>query len=136
MNRYVVGFLFNNRSEVCLIEKKRPEWQRGRLNGVGGHIEKDESPEEAIIREFYEETGAHVQKWRRFCFIHGSEYELYCFTSKKDNVHTQTTTDEEVCWYPADALPPNALPNLLWLIPMANYKFDITATVEHENEWC
>ena len=38
------------------ISEGRSAWA-GRLNGVGGHIEQGESPEEAARREIFEETG-------------------------------------------------------------------------------
>ncbi len=39
MKLYVVGFMFTeDEKQVVLIEKKRPEWQAGKLNGVGGKI--------------------------------------------------------------------------------------------------
>lgn len=134
MNKYVVGYLFNKKDEVCLIEKNRPDWQKGRMNGVGGHIEDDETPEQAMIREFKEEAGATV-KWREFCFLHGPTYELYCFTSR-DDVKVDTMTDEVISWYHIDKLPEKILPNLKWMIPMANYQFEITATIYHESEKC
>ena len=31
------------------------------LNQPGGHIESDESPEDAVVREVFEETGCHVE---------------------------------------------------------------------------
>jgi 8-oxo-dGTP diphosphatase len=35
--RYVLGFMFSSdHSEVALIRKRKPEWQRGKLNGIGG----------------------------------------------------------------------------------------------------
>ncbi len=134
MNRYVVGYLFNEKGEVCLIEKKRPEWQKGRLNGVGGHIEDGETPQQAMTREFEEEAGA-IANWQQFCFIYGPAYELYCFKSR-DNVKVNTMTDEVISWYPVQELPENVLPILKWAIPMADYKFDITASVYHESEEC
>lgn len=134
MDRYVVGYLFNSEGEVCLIEKKRPAWQRGKLNGVGGHIEDGEAPEQAMIREFREEAGTAVT-WRQFCFIYGSAYELYCFTSR-DDVEVNTMTDEPVNWYRINELPENIIPNLKWIIPMANYKHVINASVHHESEEC
>lgn len=72
--RFVCGFMFNSRTEqVLLIEKKRPKWQAGLLNGVGGKLEPAtesnpntaglthfdrafENPVEAMVREFREET--------------------------------------------------------------------------------
>ena len=41
MTRYVVGFVFNkSKTEVMLIEKQRPLWQKNHFNGIGGHIRK------------------------------------------------------------------------------------------------
>lgn len=37
MQHYVVGFQFARRGNlVTLIRKNHPEWQAGKLNGVGG----------------------------------------------------------------------------------------------------
>lgn len=73
---YVVGFLFStNKKEVVLIKKNRPDWQKGLLNGIGGHIE-DETPLEAMKREFLEETGLKIEYWKQFAYI---EFERgYC----------------------------------------------------------
>lgn len=59
MKDYVLGFAFSRDGKnVILIEKLRPEWQKGKLNGVGGKVEpEDISPLHAMIREFKEETG-------------------------------------------------------------------------------
>jgi len=109
VKKYVVGFLFNATQEfVCLIEKQRPDWQKGRLNGVGGHIEDGEKPIGAMNREFFEETGP-CASWRQFCFIHGSTYELYCFTSRIHTGTPKTTTDEKIDWYSTDRLPNNII---------------------------
>ncbi len=46
---YVTGFMYSiDRKRVVLIEKINPEWQKGHLNGVGGKIEKDETPEKEL----------------------------------------------------------------------------------------
>ena len=118
MKNCVVGFLFDGNGNVALIHKNRPDWQKGRLNGIGGKIEPGETPEEAIIREFEEEAGATVA-WQQYCRVHGDDYQVFYFSSR-DRVDIRTMTDEEVAWYPVSNLPSNALPNLAWLIPMAN----------------
>lgn len=56
IKHYCVGFGYYGDC-VVLVKKERPEWQKGFLNGVGGKLEKNESPLEAMIREFFEETG-------------------------------------------------------------------------------
>jgi hypothetical protein len=69
---YVAGFLFReNKTQVALIEKQRPAWQKGKLNGIGGRVEIDETPREAMKREFKEEAGADISQWRAFCYLQG-----------------------------------------------------------------
>ena len=59
---YVAGFCFSEcGGRVALIRKLKPEWQRGLLNGIGGKMEPGESLHSAMVREFEEETGAHVE---------------------------------------------------------------------------
>jgi 8-oxo-dGTP diphosphatase len=139
LNRYVTGFLFSpDGSKVCLIKKNRPSWQKGRLNGIGGHIEAGETPQDAMTREFMEEAGVTIN-WRQFLVVTGKQYELYVFTARTDGTNhmkVHTATDEIVGWYSIDSLPDNILPNLKWIIPMANYKFEITGTIYHESEEC
>jgi 8-oxo-dGTP diphosphatase len=65
---FVVGFLFSRcEQRVVLIEKNRPEWQAGLLNGPGGKIEPGETTLEAIRREFREEAGLDIPGWEHFC---------------------------------------------------------------------
>jgi 8-oxo-dGTP diphosphatase len=134
INKFVIGYLFDDKGNIALIEKNRPNWQKGRLNAVGGKMERGETPLEAITREFQEEAGAEVS-WRQFAELAGDSYRLYCFTSK-DKAEIHTLTDEKVDWYPVDNLPANILPNARFLIPMANYKFDITAKIIHKSPEC
>jgi 8-oxo-dGTP diphosphatase len=133
--RFAMGYLFDGKGNVALIQKHRPDWQKGRLNGIGGKIEKGETPLEAMVREFCEEAGAEVLSWRQFAELTGAGYGLYCFTSR-ENIDIWTMTDEEVGWYPVNDLPSNILPNARFLIPMADYKFAITAKIIHQNPEC
>jgi len=119
--KYALGFLFRNITgeiEVALIRKTHPDWQSGKLNGIGGHVEKDEEPVETMIREFKEETEATTRNWDFFCTMIFEEAIIYCFKSM-ERVEVKTITDEEVNWYPAKWLPDTVIPNLRWLIPMA-----------------
>lgn len=72
--RYVCGFNFSCGFKfVTLIRKARPRWQAGKLNGVGGHIEGNELPEEAMAREFMEEAGGKTGtcQWKHFLTMAG-----------------------------------------------------------------
>ena len=58
MNTYVVCFLFDRYdvSRVLMCLKDRTVFA-GKFNGIGGKVEADETPYQAVIREVYEETG-------------------------------------------------------------------------------
>lgn len=121
--KYCLGFMFSpNYSHVALILKNRPLWQKGQLNGIGGKVNPNETPLDAMIREFYEETGYQTQTtdWNNFATINGLMYEVQCFTATAPLKELKTTTDEQIQIHPLNYLPYTKLiPNLLWLIPMA-----------------
>src|SRR5882672_6344756 len=67
MKRYVLGFLFDALGNyVALIRKDHPAQQQGKLNGIGGKIKPDETPTQAMRREFAEETNLDVLGWYWF----------------------------------------------------------------------
>jgi 8-oxo-dGTP pyrophosphatase MutT (NUDIX family) len=60
----VCGFLINlHDEEVLLIDRKKKDWQCGRLNGIGGKIKKGELAFTAMQREFEEEAGTLLTGW-------------------------------------------------------------------------
>ncbi len=119
MKEYVAGFLFDiAKTKVVLIEKRRPTWQAGKLNGVGGKIETGESPHDAMLREFSEETGLTVLSWSRVLLLRGRDWRVHFFRAFGVPDATETTTDERVGVFRTAQLPDNVLPNLRWLIPM------------------
>jgi 8-oxo-dGTP diphosphatase len=125
MQEYVVGFMFNEeRTRVLLIEKQRPSWQKGKLNGVGGHIEDtDQCPKAAMIREFKEETGIETtwETWTHFATLgNESTFRVHFYHAVGPIRTAEMLTDEVPRDYPLKPrLPANCLPNLSWLIPMA-----------------
>jgi 8-oxo-dGTP diphosphatase len=107
---------------VALIRKNRPEWQAGLLNGIGGHVEANETPTAAMVREFEEETGYYVSpfRWFRVAILSGSNYEVHFFTTTGPVRKLKSTTDEEVVVYRSDLVTSDiAIPNLTWLLPLA-----------------
>ncbi len=121
---YVLGFAFSgfNELQVLLIEKKKPEWQAGKLNGVGGKVEGCELFEEAMAREFEEETGVTVPRdvWVRVATMLFPDARVVVFaTALLPCSGPTSTTDEKVGFESVHELPGRVLPNLRWLIPMA-----------------
>lgn len=119
---YVLGFLFDDtRRTVALIRKKRPEWQSGLLNGIGGKMEGGEAAAQAMAREFHEETGVYISqfRWRQFACMAGDDWRVFCFVAFGGYV-LQSPTDEQVETISvAELSAQNCIPNLAWLIPLA-----------------
>lgn len=125
MTRYVVGFLHDG-DRVVLIKKNRPEWQAGKLNGVGGHIESGESVHEAMIREFCEETGMETYGWNHFLTLRSGEHDIY-FNKMKALpgflAQAKTMEDEEIIIRSYRTLQAwEIIPNLEWILPLAMHR--------------
>lgn len=124
MIEYCLGFAFDESlQEVTLIEKQRPEWQAGKLNGVGGKVEPRENPYLAMEREFEEETGVLHQNWKKFGYLHGEDWGVFLFTTilTEDEIYAlESVTEEKIFVKTVDNLS-STIPNLMWLVPMAKY---------------
>jgi 8-oxo-dGTP diphosphatase len=120
--QYVDGFLFSpDYKHVVLIRKNRPANQNGLLNGIGGRIELDEAPSEAMTREFYEEAGLKITSWKEFAVMNGENWEVYFYYAVSEHYDlVESKTDEKIeIHYLFDLANINVIPNLRWLIPMA-----------------
>lgn len=133
---YVVGFLFGPREEqVALITKNKPQWQAGLLNGIGGKIEGGEYRENAMIREFQEETGVHVTGWRHFATLELEDGKVFCYESRQPVKELGSPTNERVSWestHHAICGELNTIPNLPWLVRMALDEDKVFATIDYK----
>jgi len=121
---YVVGFMFDPALlRVLLIRKKKPEWQKGLLNGIGGKIKKNESERQAMSREFIEEAGIGIapREWGHFCTVFNDQFEMYCYYYIGDAIdEAKTMTDEEIHNCLVDVISTDrVIPNLKWLVPLS-----------------
>lgn len=134
MKEYVLGFLFSyGFGEVVLIRKNKPEWQAGKLNGLGGSIEPaDKSPLSAMRREFKEECGADIDNWGKFATMEGPGWRVDCFVAFRSRAYLYATvctaTEEKVGVYEPETFydldkeafsTEELLPNVFWLMSMA-----------------
>lgn len=126
MIHYVVGLIVDKFDYVLLIRKNRPEWQAGRLNGIGGRVEEGETPYEAMVRECSEECGLGLYNWLQLGTVtNNTNYTLYYFIAETSNIiAAKSMTDEEVeiyhldhLHYP-DVIPPTDVFLRLGLSPM------------------
>lgn len=153
IHNYVLGFALGKQGRdqvdpyVLLIRKEKPEWQAGKMNGVGGKIEPGESPQEAMMREFEEEVGikSTYDDWRLFASL--QQYldidrtknipaHVFCFVSRTLDINAARQKESEAPYImPTDSQTLsylNTVPNLRWLIPMAIHSdtfFQATITI-------
>lgn len=112
--------MFDGSGNVALVRKNKPEWQKGKLNGIGGKIETGEGPYDAMVREFREETGVTQEIWTLFCILTGKNFEVYFFSTIGAAHLCKTMEEEEIVVVPLEHVAiGNCIPNLTWLIPMA-----------------
>lgn len=105
---YVIGFAFDEKplpdTYVLLIKKSKPDWQKGKLNGIGGKIGDhpefcNETALQAMVREFHEETGvlSSSRDWELFSIMHNGRYEhqVFCFETRVPALFEEARTMEE-----------------------------------------
>jgi len=122
---YVAGFLFSpSQDRVALIRKLKPDWQKGKLNAIGGKKgdhDTDETWHQAMTREFLEETGVTIPPdlWQHTVTLHNPRFECRFFRAFSDQVDdVRPMEEEQVVVLPVmEALTHPIIPNLLWLIP-------------------
>lgn len=113
MTNYVLGFAFTENDDVALIEKQKPEWQKGLWNGIGGKREYDadtgwlEDSIYAVSREFKEETGVYIpeSEWDYVGYIDGDGWDIDVFTTTSVLVNeVKTIESERVLVFPLDQI--------------------------------
>ena len=76
----VLAYIEKDNSYLMLLRnKKKHDINANKWIGVGGHLEKEETPEDALIREIKEETGLDVISYSKKGLIHfnyDDEYNL------------------------------------------------------------
>ena len=133
---YTCTFAFAGAS-VLLIRKARPDWQAGKLNGIGGKVEGAETITEATVREFREETGLweivinpqifHAMMWPEYKTHTGNPlvyFSAFILPPRDAAAAVQNTlaADEPCVLWPVEKVRAGAGPfmdNIPFLIEMA-----------------
>jgi 8-oxo-dGTP diphosphatase len=132
MNSYVLGFMFSeDRRFVALINKTHPDWQAGKLNGIGGCVRECELPIHSMVRKFEEETGCHTvqTQWRGVAALNGKNFIVHCFTASGDMATLRSTTEEAIEIKPVRGIGSYAdrlVDSTAWLILLA---------LDHLKDW-
>jgi 8-oxo-dGTP pyrophosphatase MutT (NUDIX family) len=125
MTQYVLCYahLVRDRENMLVIERKKQDWQLGKLNLLGGRIEPGESADHAAVRELKEE--ANVDVIMRSClgtmiYPESLIYVIDCSFHPSAN-EIVSTHEGNVSWfhYPDVLHDPRLIPNLRVIIPLA-----------------
>ncbi|MFW3354084.1 NUDIX hydrolase [Aliarcobacter butzleri] len=112
---YVVGIVTDG-SKILLLRKNNPDWQKGLYNGVGGKVNLDETPLEAIIRECQKEVGLEIPNWNQIETIplqSGVDLTYFFAVIEEEELKkAQSLQDERVEFFDIDNLPKNILKDL------------------------
>lgn len=125
VENYVVGIIYSN-EHVLLINKIRPEWQKGIFNGLGGMINKGELPIDAMIRECKEECNLDIKYWELYdkvTFDNGIELNYFISKVNDDFIKEfKSMTDEEVVMFNLYKIPENIQDDIKYIITSRIYK--------------
>lgn len=91
---FAIGVLPNQK--ILLVEDEQPH-RPVVISGAGGRVEPNENPEEAVRREFQEETGYTVGTLKPWFTYQGSSqvFATFSFFIARDLVFTDTKNNDE-----------------------------------------
>ena len=104
-------YIENNNQYLMLHRTKKPnDINEGKWIGVGGQVERDESPEECLVREVREETGLTLTAYKfrgLVTFVNNKcESELMCvFTADGYTGELITCNEGELRWVDKTQVP-------------------------------
>lgn len=100
-------YIENDRGEYLMLHrtKKQNDLNAGKWIGVGGKFEADETPEECLLREVYEETGLTLTRYRFRGIVTflSNEWEgeyMHLFTADKYEGTLCDCNEGELAWVP------------------------------------
>lgn len=92
--------LIHNNNQYLLQSREKADWKG--LTLPGGHIEKDESIIDAVIREMKEETGLEIRS-PKLCGvkqfpIEGGRYLVFLFQTDEFSGEVRSSEEGEMIW--------------------------------------
>ena len=100
-------YIENDHGEYLMLHrtKKQHDLNAGKWIGVGGKFEADETPEECLLREVYEETGLTLTRYRFRGIVTflSNEWEgeyMHLFTADKYEGTLCDCNEGELAWVP------------------------------------
>jgi len=110
--------------KILLILRKNTGWMDGKYGLPAGHLEKDETIKDALIREVQEEIGLKIRSTdltfyhvmhRHEKAIGNFEYIDFFFKLEywqEEPINNEPEKAEHIKWFDLDSLPENIIPNV------------------------
>ncbi len=103
MREKLVGILLSKNNKILVeIRRNTDDFGPDAVWIPGGHVEKDETLEEALLRESEEEFGIKLITYRKVCISlwrhKNKNYEIHYFTSEKWKGKIKNREADELIW--------------------------------------
>lgn len=113
----VTCFILNDKAEVLVEKRANTELTPGQLDLCSGHLDNDETPTQAMIRELREELGIELEEAINVMKITPKEIpfefnnnertlrfliNVFCLKSKNIEIKQQEEEVANVCWVPLE----------------------------------
>lgn len=107
MDKTVMIYLEKDNQYLMLYRnKKKKDINKNKYIGVGGHVEKGETSDEAVVREVKEETGLDLLSFNKrglvYFVLNGYEEEMYIYTSLDFKGELIECNEGELSWIDKD----------------------------------
>lgn len=144
-------YVLDDKNQVLLIKSKKDGFSKDIISGPGGHIENGESPEEAAIRECYEETNIKVNDIQPmgvllFHFLDGMKMRGYVYIARSFTGEIKESDEAIPFWNSLDNLPLDQMWSdcPYWIESVlkegksvnAKFVFSNTLVLDHKIELC
>ncbi|MFZ3452836.1 8-oxo-dGTP diphosphatase [Arthrobacter sp. 7Tela_A1] len=145
----VLCFLMRDTSggPQVLLGLKKTGFGIGRIVTLGGHVEPGESPEQAAVREVFEESGVTVAEGDlepagsiEFMFPSRPEWDMSTVVYRSWNWSGTPAPSAEIepAWYPMDAVPYTAMweDSAYWMPKVLSGEYFAAAVTLAEDNEC
>jgi len=125
-----VAVIVNNDNKILLLKRgETTSWMPNKWSLVGGMIEKDETPQQAVEREIEEETGLEIKKFTKSFSIERHEDSIeHVFACRYEGEPTDIDLDDENSnygWYDVSEMEYlDTVPHLIEYITLVFKKYD------------